>query len=102
MRINLVTPFAEKDAVKALGGRWDAAKKCWYIVDMADLTPFKRWIPDTDAAMDVSGGTVQPSKPKFTLPPPSIAATLSKPADDKADCGCDVLPWEDCIHTPKP
>jgi hypothetical protein len=27
MRINLVTPFAEKDAVKALGARWDAAKK---------------------------------------------------------------------------
>jgi hypothetical protein len=26
MRINLVTPFAEKDAVKALGARWDAAK----------------------------------------------------------------------------
>ena len=23
MRINLVTPFAEKDAVKALGARWD-------------------------------------------------------------------------------
>jgi hypothetical protein len=27
MRINLVTPFAEKDAVKALGTRWDAATK---------------------------------------------------------------------------
>jgi len=27
MRINLVTPFAEKEAVKALGARWDATKK---------------------------------------------------------------------------
>nr|MDP2192790.1 DUF5710 domain-containing protein [Rhodoferax sp.] len=36
MRINLVTPFAEKDAVKALGARWDAAKKIWYITDVAD------------------------------------------------------------------
>ncbi|MDP2370491.1 DUF5710 domain-containing protein [Rhodoferax sp.] len=27
MRINLIAPFAEKDAVKALGARWDAAKK---------------------------------------------------------------------------
>ena len=34
MRINLVTPFAEKYAAKALGARWDAAKKCWYIVDV--------------------------------------------------------------------
>jgi hypothetical protein len=27
MRINLVTPYAEKDAVKALGAKWDGAKK---------------------------------------------------------------------------
>lgn len=26
MRINLVTPFAEKDTVKALGASWDLAK----------------------------------------------------------------------------
>ncbi len=97
MRINLVTPFAEKDAVKALGARWDPAKKCWYIVDIADLTPFKRWIPNMDAAIDVSGSA---AKPKFTLPP-AFAATQSKSPEDKADCGCDVLPWEDCVHTLK-
>ena len=34
MRINLVTPFAEKDAVKARGARWDAAKTVWYITDL--------------------------------------------------------------------
>ena len=39
MRINLVTPFAEKDAVKALGARWDATRKVWFIQDVADLTP---------------------------------------------------------------
>ena len=50
MRINLTTPFAEKDAVKALGARWDAAKKVWYITDVADLSPFTRWIPDLEAA----------------------------------------------------
>ena len=102
MRINLVTPFAEKDAVKALGGRWDAAKKCWYIVDVADLTPFSRWIPNMDAAINVSGSAAQPAKPKFTLPPPADAVTPSKPANDKADCGCDVLPWDDCVNTAKP
>jgi len=97
MRINLVTPFAEKDAVKALGARWDAAKKCWYVVDVVDLTPFARWIPSMDAAIDVSSGA---TKPKFTLPP-AFAATPPKSPDDKADCGCDVLPWEDCVHTAK-
>lgn len=100
MRINLVTPFAEKDAVKALGGRWDAAKKCWYIVDVADLTPFSRWIPNMEAAMDVSGGALQMTKPKFS--PPTPAKTPAKSVNDGADCGCDVLPWDDCVHTIKP
>jgi hypothetical protein len=102
MRINLVTPFAEKDAVKALGARWDSAKKCWYIIDVADLTPFARWIPGMEAAVDVSGSPPQAAKPKFKLPPPAIVATPPKSADDKADCGCNVLPWEDCVHTAKP
>jgi len=99
MRINLVTPFAEKDAVKALGARWDAAKKCWYIVDVADVTPFARWIPNSDAAIDSSERKPPPSKPKFSLPTPAIA--LAKPVNGTADCGCGVLPWEDCTHTVK-
>lgn len=101
MRINLVTPFAEKEAVKALGARWDAAKKLWYIVDVADLTPFARWIPNMDAAKDGSDNGPQ-ANPRISLPKPTNAAAQSKSADDKADCGCDVLPWEDCVHTAKP
>jgi len=97
MRINLVTPFAEKDTVKALGARWDAAKKCWYIVDVADLTPFERWIPNMEFAVDVSGGALKVTKPKFSLPTPAIA-TASE-SDNVADCGCRVLPWDDCVHT---
>jgi hypothetical protein len=94
MRINLVTPFAEKDAVKALGARWDAAKKCWYITDVADLTPFARWIPNMNTAMaGAQAGATAQTTPGFSLP---------NPANDKADCGCDVLPWENCIHTAKP
>ena len=98
MRINLVTPFAEKEAVKALGARWDAAKKCWYIVDVKDLAPFARWIPNIEAAADDSAGTAQSVKTKFALPMPPAKA---KPTNDVADCGCRVLPWEDCIHTAK-
>lgn len=100
MRINLVTPFAEKDAVKALGARWDAAKKCWYIADGADVTPFMRWIPNMEAATDASGGATQVTKPKFSLPTPANAP--EKSVNDVADCGCDVLPWDDCVHTIQP
>jgi hypothetical protein len=104
MRINLVTPFAEKDAVKALGARWDVTKKCWYIVDVKDLTPFARWVPNMKDAVDVSGTSPKVTKPKPS-PRTSSKAPLAKGSaesgNDAADCGCDVLPWEDCVHTVK-
>ena len=83
MRINLTTPFTEKDAVKALGARWDAAKKVWYIMDVADLSPFARWIPDRAGATENSTPT---ARPRIEVP----------------HCGCHVLPWEDCEHTAPP
>ena len=88
MRINLVTPFAEKDAVKALGARWDATKKVWYIVNVEDLSPFMRWIPDLAAAQDVPAST-QKVKPMAT----------SSPAVQIPHCGCALLPWEHCAHS---
>jgi hypothetical protein len=99
MRINLVTPFAEKDAVKALGARWDAAKKLWYIVDVTDLTPFLRWIPNMETAMENSDTTQQATKSKSTPSKPTKAPAPSKSVNDVPHCGCDVRPWEDCVHT---
>ena len=98
MRINLVTPFAEKDAVKALGARWDVAKKCWYIVDVADLTPFARWIPDMAGASGAAG--IAPQKENVEMAMAAIGQATS--VNDLADCGCDVKPWDDCVHTIKP
>lgn len=104
MRINLVTPFAEKDAVKALGARWDPAKKVWYITDVADLGPFQRWIPDQAAA--ISGAAAAPAGRPNTRTAPGAAGSASRPAArkpvamDVAHCGCPVLPWESCVHSP--
>lgn len=95
MRINLTTTFAEKDKVKALGARWDIARKTWYIEDVEDLTPFKRWIPsivDWDEKQ-AARGPKQPRKPKKAK---SSKPTTTGPA--VPDCGCNVLPWEDCEH----
>lgn len=104
MRINLKTPFAEKDAVKALGARWDAANKLWYIVDVADLTPFMRWIPNTEVATDNADivGQPQVTKPRMTQTQQTTAATPAKSVSEVPHCGCHVLPWEDCIHSTKP
>ena len=101
MRINLVTPFAEKDAVKALGARWDSAKKTWYITDVADLTPFARWIPNLKAAAENSAhGATQPttSSQRASNQQP-MGAIAPKRAIEVPHCGCHVLPWEDCQHT---
>jgi hypothetical protein len=101
MRINLATPFSEKDAVKTLGARWDATKKLWYIVDVTDLTPFMRWIPNMEAAMGSADAGVTPpsAKPKNTPPRASKASAPAKSVTLAPHCGCDVLPWDDCKHT---
>ena len=102
MRINLTTPFAEKDAAKALGARWDSARKVWYVVDPQDLAPFMRWIPNLDAAQDgasYGGGEPTASAPKVRAQSDGKPSVITGPAGDVAHCGCDVLPWADCIHT---
>ena len=103
MRINLVTPFAEKDAVKALGARWDAAKKIWYIIDVADLTQFARWIPNIDAAMgNLTDEVKQSAKSSSKVKVDQFHGLTTEPAIEVPHCGCGVLPWEDCVHTAKP
>jgi hypothetical protein len=42
-KIYLAVPYAQKDAAKALGARWDAAHKKWYIPATMDITPFAKW-----------------------------------------------------------
>ena len=44
MRIDLKVPFPDNDKAKALGARWDIARKTWFIVDPEDLMPFKKWL----------------------------------------------------------
>jgi hypothetical protein len=46
MIIYLNVSYADKDKVKALGAKWDAKRKTWFIRDAEDLTPFLPWIPE--------------------------------------------------------
>jgi hypothetical protein len=102
MRINLVTPFAEKDAAKALGARWDSAKKTWYVQDVADLTPFQRWIPaHADIPATGSASVAQQPARVATGASPTAPAkgTVTESVTVLAHCGCAALPWEPCAHT---
>ena len=86
MRTYLKVPFAEKDEAKALGARWEPARKSWY-VEGKDLAPFGRWPPAGQ------GGTAAPARS-------ASGGTRTGPAQLAPHCGCDVLPWEPCVHTP--
>jgi len=102
MRINLVTPFAEKDKVKSLGAKWDAARKQWYVVDVPDLTPFMRWIPDMQAAMEAAAsvsGLAPAAKPASGRAEGGGRPVMTRSGIVKETCSCTVLPWEDCPHT---
>ena len=48
----LKVPYAEKDEAKALGARWNPARKSWYVPDGKDPAPFARWLA---GGADVSG-----------------------------------------------
>jgi exodeoxyribonuclease VII large subunit len=41
----LTVPFREKDAVKALGARWDGDARKWYVPEGKDLGAFALWLP---------------------------------------------------------
>lgn len=100
MRIDLVTPFAEKDAAKALGARWDSVKKTWYIQNVADLTPFLRWIPAaTHGAATPADRPVAPAKPAAKAASGG-GGTVTLSVAVRAHCGCAALPWEPCAHHP--
>jgi hypothetical protein len=45
----LNVPFAQKDEAKALGARWDAANKKWFVSADKDITLFARWRSQPDS-----------------------------------------------------
>lgn len=83
MRTNLQVPFAEKDAAKQLGARWDPARKVWYVENKADMAPFAKWL--------VGGTATVPAKKPAAA---GITIVGSDYVDQPRVCPC--LPWEVC------
>ena len=80
MRINLAVPFAEKDEAKALGARWDPARKLWYVNDPADLDAFSRWMKDEP-------GIGRSDSPAAAKPAPGGAGVQARHAAKMAQSG---------------
>ena len=41
----LQTAYKDREKVKALGARWDAAQRQWFVPEGRDLAPFAPWLP---------------------------------------------------------
>lgn len=56
----LKTEFKDRERVKALGARWDAEVKKWFVPHGRDLTPFAAWLPaESGAALAAVDGSAE-------------------------------------------
>lgn len=78
--INLKVPFNEKDQAKALGARWNAELKLWYVPEGLDSAPFEKWLLNTEATVK---SAAKATAPKATAP--RTPAVDDQPIDDDMD-----------------
>lgn len=86
----LNVPYAEKDQAKALGARWDPAKKKWYVLNNIDMAIFSRWLLSTS----ISDKSDNNTKPKPTTN--KIISRVTTYAKDKnfVAYNGDKPPWD--------
>lgn len=75
--ISLKVPFSEKDQAKALGARWNAEQKLWYVPQGVEAAPFAQWFSD-----GASPAATTTKKPASTA---ASANTFAAHSDDDMD-----------------
>jgi len=90
-KIYLNVPFAQKDEAKALGARWDAINKKWFVPADRDITLFARWQAESGVAAS-PGPKTSSSSPSFkkTAPGAKTHATIK----DFVAYNGDTPPWD--------
>jgi hypothetical protein len=83
----LTVPFAEKDQAKALGARWNAAKKKWYIPEGVGIAPFEKWL----SADEKNNAGATPAPPAME----QIGLTVT--GKDYFALEHDCIPWLQCV-----
>ena len=91
MRFDLKVSFAERDAVKKLGARWDAAAKVWYVVDKDDMAPFSKWLPVLNELG--SSAPTQKTAPARTETTGKVIVGSNYVEHPRV---CECLPWDVC------
>ncbi len=70
----LNVPFAQKDAAKSLGARFDGAVKRWYVDEGRDLAVFAQWLPTPVEAPS----SLSPSSTDLAMPLSEEALALPR------------------------
>ena len=94
-RLYLTVPFAQKDEAKALGARWDPARKRWYVPEGIDKSLFQRWhAADTDVPNTPfeSQTGQRPPSPKRKQASAGVVIPSSDP--DFVPYSGEIPPWE--------
>ena len=69
--INLKVPFSEKDQAKALGARWNAELKQWYVPQGVESAPFAKWFTSSATATQTKA-SVRPETQSADVIPTSV------------------------------
>ncbi len=56
----IAVPYDERKDAKALGAKWDAENKSWYVEKGADLNKFKEWLVDENTIVPAKQEAVSP------------------------------------------
>lgn len=74
----LNVPYAEKDAAKGLGARWDAAVKKWYVPANLDCTLFAKWHSISEISAENALNTAK--QPNSTLKNTATLGVFTQPS----------------------
>ena len=90
----LNVPYAQKDAAKALGARWDAANKKWYVPTGKDIELFSQWHIDS-AALTVATTTKSKTAANNSSATGTTAGVFTHPTiNDFVAYNGDEAPWD--------
>lgn len=109
IQLLLKVPYAQKDTAKALGAKWSAAQKSWYVPHGIDVNPFQKWWAEelkTEMERVSSAGSPKSGKaadkapankaaPRTQAPSRARGApVITGPAEIAVDTS-DKLPWQE-------
>ena len=93
-KIYLNVPFAQKDEAKALGARWDAVEKKWFVPADKNITLFSKWQSESGSEKlpraKTSPSKISSSSKKTTAAGVKTHATVK----DFVAYNGDVPPWD--------